>query len=629
MNVRNLIQDIRAKEPVLFRSATLARAKDAEGKESSDTFELSFSSEEPYERYFGVEILGHKKTEVKMEWIKGGSAPLLLEHNRFQQIGVVDKATLADGRATAVVRFGKTALAQEILADVVAGIRKNVSVGYEVTDMILIKQGKDGESSTYRVTDWKPLEISIVSLPADPTVGVGRGRELPLTTTTPTKEDPMDPEELKKKEAAAAKAAVEAERTRHRQIRSVCEQYGVPEIAQKHIEDGTDPEKVREAVLDAVFAKAKAQGPAQSGPGVHTGQAVGGHSKADKKAFRAYSFRKAIYELANGMGLTGLEKEMNEHGQKQAAAFGQEIRGIAVPEEIITRADLTVADDGANLVATDVMTDFIGALRNRIILATLGARYLSGLRGNVSFPKLTAGASATWEGENDANAESEPTTGKLTLTPKRVGLYSDISKQLLLQSSPDVERMLRDDLASALAVAIDTAGIAGTGSGGQPTGITATSGIGSVAGGTNGLAPTWAHIVALESAVAVANADVGKLHYLTNAAVRGKLKSTAKVSSADSRMIWDNDNLLNGYMPGISNSVPSTLTKGTSSGVCSAIIFGNFDDLIIAQFGGLDLVVDGVTLATTGMVRVVANTFADVGVRRAASFAAMLDALTA
>lgn len=629
MNLRSLIQDIRAKEPVLCRAATLSRVKGEDGKESEDTFELSFSSEEPYERYFGVEILGHKKTEVKMDWIKGGSAPLLLEHNRSQQIGVVDKATLADGRATAVVRFGKTELAKGILADVVAGIRKNVSVGYEVNDMILIKQGKDGESSTYRVTDWKPLEISIVSLPADPTVGVGRGRELPLPTTTPPKEETMTPEEIAKKEADAKKAGQEAERKRATEIKDLCTQYQVPEIADDHIKAGDEPAKVKEAILAAVFAKAKSPGPAQGGPGVHTGQAVGGHSAADKKAFAKYSFRKAIYELSNGMGLTGLEKEMNEHGQKQAAAFGQEIRGIAVPEEIITRADLTVADDGANLVATDVMTDFIGALRNRIILATLGARYLSGLRGNVSFPKLSAGASATWEGENDANAESEPTTGKLTLTPKRVGLYSDISKQLLLQSSPDVERMLRDDLATALAVAIDTAGIAGTGSGGQPTGITATSGIGSVAGGANGLAPTWAHIVALESAVGVANADVGKLHYLTNAAVRGKLKSTAKVSSTDSRMIWDNDNLLNGYVPGITNSVPSNLTKGSSSGVCSAILFGNFDDLIIAQFGGLDLVVDGVTLATTGMVRVVANTFADVGVRRAASFAAMLDALTA
>jgi len=630
LQIRKLIDDIRQKEPVQYRAATLARSKTADGKDSEDTFSLSFSSEDPYERYFGVEILGHKSTEVRMDWIKSGSAPLLLEHNRSEQIGIVEKATLENGRGTAVVRFGKTGRAKEILDDVTAGIRKNVSVGYEVLDMVLLKQGKDGESSTYRVTDWRPLEISIVSLPADTTVGVGRGRES-STPITPPKEYSMTPDEIAAGQKAASdtasKNALTNERERIKSIRALGAKNNQADLAAKACEDGTDLATFKDQLLDAIAAKSAGQGPAQS-TGVHPGAALGGHSRQDQRDLRRYSFRKAIAGLANGVGLEGIEKEMHEEGTRQANAIGMETKGLSIPSQILNRADLTVAADGTNLVATDVMGDWIGALRNKMVLAKLGARFLTGLRGNVSFPKLSAGSAATWEGENDAGAESEPTTSKLSMSPKRVGLYAEISKQLLLQSTPDVEFMIRDDLATAIALAIDSAGISGPGSGGAPTGITATSGIGSVAGGTNGLAPTFAHLVGLETQVAIDNADLGKLSYLTNSAVRGKLKGTAKVASTDSRMIWDTDGLLNGYGVGVTNAVPSNLTKGSASAICSAIIFGNFDDLIIGQWGGLDLVVDPYTLATTGIVRVVANAYADVGVRNAESFSAMLDALT-
>ena len=149
--------------------------------------------------------------------------------------------------------------------------------------------------------------------------------------------------------------------------------------------------------------------------------------------------------------------------------------------------------------------------------------------------------------------------------------------------SIDVESFVRNDLATVLALAIDLAAINGSGSNNQPTGILNTSGIGSVAGGTNGLAPAWSHLVDLESAVSIANADVGTLGYLTNAKVRGKLKQTSKVSGQNG-FIWEAGNTpVNGYMAGVSNQVPSNLTKGSSSGVCSAILFGNFADLIIGQ----------------------------------------------
>lgn len=172
--------------------------------------------------------------------------------------------------------------------------------------------------------------------------------------------------------------------------------------------------------------------------------------------------------------------------------------------------------------------------------------------------------------------------------------------------------------------------IRGTGSSNQPTGITATAGIGSVAGGTNGLIPAWSHIVGLETEVAVDNALRGKLGYLTTPQVAGVLKQV-KRDVAGNGFIWegmnDGNGSVNGYRAATSTLVPSTLTKGSSSDVCHAIIFGNFEELIMAYWGGVEIVMDNITQAQTGTVRITANAFFDVGVRRAQSFSAMLDAL--
>jgi len=201
---------------------------------------------------------------------------------------------------------------------------------------------------------------------------------------------------------------------------------------------------------------------------------------------------------------------------------------------------------------------------------------------------------------------------------------TDISRRLLLQGSVDVENLIRNDLATTLALELDRAAINGSGSSNQPTGILNVSGIGDVAGGTNGLAPTFAHMIELETDVAAANADLGALGYMTNATIRGTLKQTEKASSTG-QFVWD-DGTMNGYTALATNQVPSNLTKGTSSD-CSAVIFGNWNDLIIGQWGALDILVDPYTGGASGAVRVRAMQDVDIAVRHAASFSAMQDAL--
>jgi HK97 family phage major capsid protein len=256
---------------------------------------------------------------------------------------------------------------------------------------------------------------------------------------------------------------------------------------------------------------------------------------------------------------------------------------------------------------------------------------LAGLVGDVAIPKQTGGATAYWVGESGSPTEGAQTVGQVALSPKTVGAFTDISRKLLKQSSIDVEAFVRNDLTSVLALAIDYAALHGPGSGNAPTGIAATSGIGDVAGGTNGLAPAWSHIISLETEVAQDNADVGRLAYMSNAKVRGKLKATPRTATYGDIMVWEpnaGNTPVNGYPFYVTNQVSSTLTKGSSSGVCSAIFFGNWADLVMGMWGGLDILVDPYTGGTAGTVRVIALQDVDIAVRHAQSFAAMLDALT-
>ena len=639
--IRSLIDEINAKKPV-FNGAI--RAVQDETRADGDTrFELSFSSEAEYERWFGIEVLGHNDGEVRMDWINSGNAPLLLQHDHNQLIGVIESANIEGGRGTAVVRFGSGALAQEIKQDVAEGIRTNVSVGYRIHKMVLTEKAKEG-AEKYRVTDWEPFEVSSVSVPADMTVGTNRADEAidaPDPEPIQIKENTMDKQkELAKSlglnEDASLDSIMEAqarkaEKTAQTKLDTeLARQSAIRELASVHrdkisdmdaraeraIKDGISLESVRREVLDCYTDGTAKVASAPS------------FSKQEQKDLSAFSIVKAIREQASGK-LSGLEAEVHAEGEREAKANGLTVGGYAIPSTMMRAGEVTVTGEGADLVATGI-TGFIELLRNKMIINQLGARSLMGLSSNVLIPKMTAGATGSWEGEIDANAKSTPTFGQLALSPKRVGTYTEISKKLLMQSTPDVEALIRDDLATGIALAIDLAAIHGTGANDQPTGIVATAGIGSVAGGTNGLAPAWSHIVDLETAVAVDNADVGNLSYLTNAVVRGKLKQTAKVASTDSQMIWaDGATPLNGYGCGVSNQVASDLDKGTSTGVCSAIVFGDFSQLLVAGFGGLDLVVDPYTLATTNLLKITANTYADIGVRHAESFAAMLDALTA
>ena len=322
----------------------------------------------------------------------------------------------------------------------------------------------------------------------------------------------------------------------------------------------------------------------------------------------------------------GLEMEASRAVAEQ---LGREPQGFFVPFDI-QRRDLNVgtASAGGDLVETELLAEsFIDLLRNRMMVRQAGATVLSGLNGDIAIPRQTGGATAYWVAESGAPTESQQTVDQVALSPETVGAFTDYSRRLLIQSSIDVEQFVRGDLAAILALAIDLAALHGAGASNEPQGIENVSGIGSVAGGANGAAPTWGNIVDLETEVAIDNADVGRLAYITNARVRGKLKQTEKAASTGLWVWMDRNPPLNGYNAHVTNQVRSNLTKGTGTNL-SAIFFGNWADLILAFWSGLDILVDPYTGSTSGTVRIVALQDVDIAVRHAESFAAMLDADT-
>jgi len=356
-------------------------------------------------------------------------------------------------------------------------------------------------------------------------------------------------------------------------------------------------------------------------------------SKREKKyLLEKHSLSEMIDQAGHG-NLSGFNKEMHQEGKKELKAAGLSPMGnCQIPYGVLAQRDLTVgtSTQGGNLVATNLQAaSFIELMQNAMKVKTMGATWLDNLFGDIAIPKLATGASAAWEGENDAGSEQSQTFGQVALAPNRVGCYTEISKKLNVQSSISVDNLVKQDLANSIALAIDLAALHGTGSNDQPTGIAATNGIGSVAGGTNGATVTYAHMIELESAVAVSNAIVndGTTGYLTSSKVRGKLKQVYRNPTYGEIPVWKS-NEVNGYRAEVSNQVSDTLTKGSSSGIASAIFFGDWSQLLVGMFGGLDLVVDPFTLATTNKTRITANAYADVAVRHPESFSVMLDALT-
>lgn len=629
----------------LGRLAEITRAASVDIDEDDRSVEISFSSEAPVMRWFGEEILDHSAGSVRMEWIGGGRAPLLLDHDRDNQIGVVESARLENGVARAVVRFGRSAKAEEILNDVRDGIRSAVSVGYRIHEMLLVKESDDGD--VYRATDWEPLEVSIVSIPADREVGVGRGDDEIETVikgetimTDKTKEaapaavDQRAADDQGRREDKPRPAAEQVRETdfsaRNREVAeilAVAKRFDLHEKAAEYIAEGKSLEAFNRYALDQIGQRnmnAARQKPAEV--------------DMTPKERGQYSLMRAVEAfVAKDWGKAGLEREMSDEIAKRV---GKDPNGFFVPDNIgwPTRSagqrDLTVgsAAAGGNLVGTDHKAeDFVEALRERLVLTQMGVRLIDGLVGDVDIPAEDATTNTYHVAEGGSPTEGAPTFRQIAMSPKTIAAFVNMSRKLRKQSAPSIEALIRDQLMKSVAVGMQRVWINGGGTN-EPTGILQTNGIGDVAIGTNGGPITWGTVVNLEKEVEIDDAADGTVHYLTNARVKAAMKQTPKQGSGVEGNFIMPDSVeatLNGQPIRFTNGVPNDLTKGTSSDVCSALIFGDFSSLMVGMWGGLDLMPDPYTFSASGGLRLTIFQDYDVAVRHAQSFAACQDITTA
>jgi len=597
------------------------RAEDINQEQRTITF--PFSSEEPVERWFGMETLDHSPGSVDLSRMDG--APLLLDHDPTKQIGVLEK-TWVDGsvkRGYTTARFSKNPLAQEVLQDVIDGIRKNVSVGYRVNKMVLEKQDQNADS--YRATDWQPLEVSMVSIPADPTVGIGRSEEIETQIIDLRKKDkgvemPEEKIKVEVNENEIRKQAIEAEQKRVSEILAIGTEHDCLDLAKKSIQAGTSAGEFMGLVLETKYKARKIED-------------VNPNIGLTEKEARSFSIVRAIRaSVDNDWSKAGFEKEASEAVAKK---LNKRAEGFYIPNDVMTtplQRDLgKTIGTGSNVVATELLTsEFIDLLRNRMMVNRMGARTLSGLIGDIAIPRQTGGALAYWLAEEASVTESDQTFDQIAMTPKTIGAMTQITRKLLLQSSIDVEAFVRSDLATIMALAIDNTCLNGTGTG-QPKGILNYSGIGVVPVGDNGGQISYNNIISLWASVANANADLGALGWLTNSRVIANMKVTPKVSGS-TYPVFLLDNLpdrtgmttLEGLACGMSNQVPFNLTKGTGTNL-SALIFGNWNDLIIGQWGAIDVLVDPYTAGASGSIKIRLLQDLDIQIRHPQSFAVIND----
>ena len=592
--------------------------------EEARTVEVAISSEIEVERWYGIEILDHSPGAVDLTRLNNGAA-VLLEHGRDEFLGKVDNGSArvdADRKLRARLKFGENKLAADTFPDVVSGVREKISVAYEILEVL---HNTEGERDVYRVTKWRPFEVSFVSIPADDSVGVGRSLEVEAPKPQTVERNNMENENKPQEQAPAvrhlghsdhapevdlketAERARKEERSRVAEIDAVAKEYGgkldgVSERAAELRSNGGNPQDLKDFVLRGL-AKASQESPALA-------PEIG----LEKEEAQRFSLVKAINaRAAQDWRTAPFEKEVIDATEKK---FEAKRGGFMLPYEVITaQRDLSVATGSAGgyTVPDELQSSsIIELLRNKMLMLDLGVEQVSGLVGNVEFPKHT-GASTVYDvAEGAAVTQSDDTFGQLVMTPKTLGARTGYSRSLLLQSAIGIEQFVRNSLMQSIAVGLDYRILNGTGNAGQARGILNTTGIGTSTIASAG-DPTWAETLEFMSDVETANALMGTLAYVTTPAV--KVAMMAKDKGSSQGFVWTSIPGSNGR-----GDVAGYRAEATNQMPANGILFGNFSDVILGLWGAMEILVDPYTSSDSGTVKVTAFQSYDVGVKHAGSF---------
>lgn len=585
--------------------------------EEARTVEIAFSSEEPYERWFGSEVLDHSPQSVRLDRLNGGAA-VLVNHDSGDQVGVVESARIdEDRRGRAVIRFSRSQRGEEIFQDVKDGIRQLVSVGYQIHKYEITE--RKGQSDLVRVTDWEPQEASIVAIPADATVGVGRSAD--ESTQKPsllkTEESIMDTQakEAPKQEAPAFDLDAERnkvrteEKNRTDSIRQFADRFAVEELGRQAIEEGWSVDKFNAKALEVVGERNnKARSESKHDGDVDL-------SAKEQEQFSIIRLMDAISNPNDRAAQKRAAFELEVSAEAQRGFGGDfQCRGEFIPAFMLgggkRNLEVTTATDGKELVANNLLaSSYIEVLRNAMVTANAGMTILSGLVGNVEIPRQTSGAASTWiSAENGDATEGEPQFDQVKLAPKDLACYTQVTRRLLMQGTPSVEAIVMRDLAMAQALGVDKAVLYGTAANGQPRGIAAQTGI-----NTKDLAaaaPTYAEIIEIIKKVLEDNALMGNLRWMISPAGWEALSTTPKQGSGvEGNFILGDNGRIGGYGYNVSNQVTA-----------EEYFFGDWSQVLLGEWGGLEINVDPYTHSLKGQIRYITFKTCDVAVRHPEAF---------
>ncbi len=615
------------------------------------TVEISFSSEAPVERWFGFEILDHTPAAVDLVRLNT-AGPLLNNHNTDRKLGWVMPGTAridTDRKGRCTVRLSRRQIAEDEWQDIQDGAPVTVSVGYFIHELVLEKKS-DEEMDTYRATKWEPLEVTFAPVPADITVGGGRALD---DDDERQQQDAREQREEACAECAGAGcdlcAQAEGDRAaaqdkqpvpaparatqtptevRTLKMDELMQQFeregvffGEAEMAREFYAEGKKIEDFRASVLEK---KRAAQKPPQHGKPL---------VDLNDREKQTYSISRAILMHADrtmGQNVNSFELEVSEEIRKQIGSDVKLRNGVLVPTGVglrgmqMQRTPLTAGGSGTG--AETVFTEpgsFIDLLRNRAMVMELGATVLPGLRGPVSFPRQTGAGTLYWTGENAGSdvTESNTTLDQVTLSPKTAMAREAYSRQLLAQGIVAADQIVTNDLVRIGALGIDRAAIHGSGASNQPTGLYGLSGVNSVAFGG---AVSFAKSVQMETEIATDNADISTMAYLTTPGVRGNGKTTQQFSGTNGVPLWTMQNgrgEVNGYRAEATNQVSSVMNGSAATGGSShGIIFGAWDQLLVGEWGAVELVTDPFTLAAQALIRVILFLMVDINARHGENF---------
>lgn len=474
----------------------------------SRTVQLAFASENPVERWYGFEILGCKPNEIRLTRLMSGG-PLLLNHDPEDQVGVVESVTIGDdGMCRATVRFSRSEDGETVLNDIADGIRRNVSVGYLVHEAVMVSE-KEG-TCTYRITDWEPYEVSVVSMPADISVGIGRSEsfmpEAPAATETNTERQGEEIMETTVDTAAAERAAVAVEQKRVADIMQAGKDYadrGGIEIAAGLVSDPkATADTVRKAILDKVTS---AQAPATTRePEIRTPSVSVGlrYNPASIQAFKRFANPEAAAYRA-GMWAKGILM-----GDQKAERW-------CIDNGMQTRVMVEGTNSAGGYLVPDELEGSIIDLRAQYGVCRQLARVFPMGSDTLSIPKWSAGTTAYFPSETTTTTASDATLAQVQLVAKEMSALTLMSFALAEDAVIDMAAFLANEQAYAFAVKEDQCWIDGDGTStyGGMTGLKALLETASMAGGYTAASTTDAFS---EIILGELNGTMGKLPSYAN-----------------------------------------------------------------------------------------------------------------